>query len=312
MIRRSWVRARPAHQRLAERTLTTKVYAGTDPLTGREIRFCKTRKTERSVLHREPAPRRCSTCGTPRHGSATAAAARPRCGTTPTRSPRPAGGAPPTSRSRPQNLLRDLLSLDLAIRYGCRSATWPGMTVRRIPSSASQTLASASRRPLACENLRGISAAGLPGGSPAVQRLSSMACCPVLLPVCPVLSAVVQAAARSGSGGGGLVAGRRMRRGRALPAVARPGGRGGGGGRAWRRPPGGRARDAGAGRDPGAARAAGARAAGARAARRSRPRSARRTPRPATADRRRSGPRTPRLPRGWIGSCRSPSREPLR
>ena len=49
-----------------------------------------------------------------------------------------------------------------------------------------------------------------------------MACCPVLLPVCPVLSAVVQAAARSGSGGGGLVAGRRMRRGRALPAVARP------------------------------------------------------------------------------------------
>jgi hypothetical protein len=61
------------------------------------------------------------------------------------------------------------------------------------------------------------------------------------------------------------------------------------------------------GAGPGAARAA-----GARTARRSRPRSARRTPRPATADRRRSGPRTPRLPRGWIGSCRSLSREPLR
>ena len=68
--------------------------------------------------------------------------------------PEGGGGAPPTSRSRPQNLLRDLLSLDLAVRYGCRSATWPGMTVRRIPSSASQTLAPASRRPLACENLR--------------------------------------------------------------------------------------------------------------------------------------------------------------
>ena len=302
MIRRSWVRAPPAHQRLAERTLTTKVYAGTDPLTGREIRFGKTRKTERSVLHREPAPRRCSTCGTPPHGSATAAA-RTRCGTTPTRSPRPAGGAPPTSRSRPQNLLRDLLSLDLAVRYGCRSATWPRMTVRRIPSSASQTLASASRRPLACENLRGISAAGLPGGSPAVHRSSSMACCPVLLPVCPVLSAVVQAAARSGSGGGGLVAGRRMRRGRALPAVARPGGRGGGGGRAWRRPPGGRARDAGAGRDPG------------RRGRRGRGR----PPKQAEISASNSASshcgssqirsRTPRLPRGWIGSCRSPSRE---
>jgi hypothetical protein len=165
IIRRSWVRAPPAHQRLAERTLTTKVYAGTDPLTGREIRFCKTCKTERSVLHREPAPRRCSTFGTPPHGSATAAA-RPRCGTTPQRSLRPAGGAPPTSRSRPQNLLRDLLGLDLAVRYGCRSATWPGMTVRRIPSSASQTHASASRRPFACENLREISAAGLPGREP--------------------------------------------------------------------------------------------------------------------------------------------------
>jgi hypothetical protein len=42
-----------------------------------------------------------STCGTPPHGSATAAAARPRCGTTPTRSPRSTGAPPPTSRSQP-------------------------------------------------------------------------------------------------------------------------------------------------------------------------------------------------------------------
>src|SRR5439155_1361364 len=69
--------------------------------------------------------------------------------------------------------------------------------------------------------------------------------CPVLLPVCPVLVAVVRAAARSGGGGGGPAAGQGMRRGGALPAMARPGGRGGEDGRAWRGPPGGRGRGAG-------------------------------------------------------------------
>ena len=36
------------HRATAERTWRAKVYTGTDPLTGREIRFRKTCKTERA------------------------------------------------------------------------------------------------------------------------------------------------------------------------------------------------------------------------------------------------------------------------
>ena len=71
-------------------------------------------------------------------------------------------------------------------------------------------------------NLHGNQRGGAPRGGPAVERFSSMTSCPVLLPVCPVLSAVVRAAARSRGRGGGPVAGRGMRRGGALPAVAPP------------------------------------------------------------------------------------------
>ena len=102
---------------------------------------------------------------------------------------------------------------------------------------------------------------------------------------------------RPGSGGRGAAArglAGEMRRRRALPAMSRPGGRP----RMRRRP--GRMQDPerAAACCRGSAGPGAARAAVARAARRRTPRSARRTPRPATADPRRSGRRTPRPPRG--------------
>jgi len=44
----SWLANRPIH-RATQRILAVKVYAGTDPLTGREIRLRRTCKTERAA-----------------------------------------------------------------------------------------------------------------------------------------------------------------------------------------------------------------------------------------------------------------------